>query len=99
MEEVVSEETKSEEEVELADTATMGQKNALRSAENYLDFSAFSYEGLIKQLEFEEYSHEDADSLCLIFYCEDGGHLTYVHDASDNLCKYTGVGEVLVCKG
>lgn len=60
VEEVVSEETKSEEEVELADTATMGQKNALRSAENYLDFSAFSYEGLIKQLEFEEYSHEDA---------------------------------------
>ena len=37
-----------------------GQKNALKSAESYLNFSAFSYEGLIKQLEFEKYSHEEA---------------------------------------
>lgn len=39
---------------------TTGQKNALRAAENYLDFTAFSYEGLIDQLEFEKYTHEDA---------------------------------------
>lgn len=39
---------------------TAGQKNALRTAENYLSFSAFSYSGLIKQLEFEQYSTEDA---------------------------------------
>ncbi|HJA42185.1 MAG TPA: Ltp family lipoprotein [Firmicutes bacterium] len=39
---------------------TKGQENALASAKNYLEFSPFSYDGLIKQLEFEQYSHEDA---------------------------------------
>lgn len=39
---------------------TIGQKNALGSAKSYLSFSAFSYTGLIKQLEFEKYSHADA---------------------------------------
>lgn len=39
---------------------TTGQKNALASAKSYLKYSAFSYTGLIEQLEFEKYSHEDA---------------------------------------
>lgn len=39
---------------------TTEQKNALRSAKSYLAFTAFSYEGLIDQLEFEQYAHEDA---------------------------------------
>ena len=39
---------------------TTGQENALRSAENYLSFMPFSYNGLIEQLEFEKYSYEDA---------------------------------------
>ncbi|MFR8171202.1 MAG: Ltp family lipoprotein [Marvinbryantia sp.] len=39
---------------------TMGQKNALTSALSYLDYSAFSYTGLIEQLEYEGYSNEDA---------------------------------------
>jgi uncharacterized protein YdeI (BOF family) len=39
---------------------TAGQKNAVRAAENYLDTAPFSKKGLIKQLEFEEYSTEDA---------------------------------------
>jgi hypothetical protein len=39
---------------------TTGQKNAVRSAENYLDTAPFSKKGLIKQLEFEGYSTEDA---------------------------------------
>jgi len=39
---------------------TMGQKNALSSAKSYLDYSAFSYKGLIEQLEYEGYSYEDA---------------------------------------
>ena len=38
----------------------MGQKNALRSANSYLNALAFSYDGLIKQLEYEGYSTEDA---------------------------------------
>jgi len=39
---------------------TMGQKNALASAKSYLNALAFSHSGLIKQLEFEGYSTEDA---------------------------------------
>lgn len=39
---------------------TTGQKNALGSAEAYLSTMAFSYSGLIDQLEYEGYSTEDA---------------------------------------
>ena len=35
-------------------------EQALKSAKNYLDFSAFSYKGLIKQLEFEKFTKEQA---------------------------------------
>ena len=43
-----------------APSLTMGQKNALSKAESYLSYMPFSYSGLIKQLEFEEFSTEDA---------------------------------------
>lgn len=39
---------------------TAGQRNAVRSAEQYLDYSSFSREGLIDQLVFEDYSFDDA---------------------------------------
>ena len=39
---------------------TTGQKNALKSAKNYLSLMGFSKSGLIKQLEFDGYSSEDA---------------------------------------
>lgn len=39
---------------------TAGQKNALASAEQYLDYSAFSKSGLVKQLKFEKFSEKDA---------------------------------------
>lgn len=39
---------------------TTGQKNALSTARSYLNYSAFSYQGLIEQLEYEKYSHDDA---------------------------------------
>jgi hypothetical protein len=42
------------------DTATSGEKNALQKAHDYLDYAAFSYEGLIDQLEFEGYSTSEA---------------------------------------
>jgi len=45
---------------EETDTATMGEKNALKSALSYLDYSAFSYSGLVEQLEYEGFSHEEA---------------------------------------
>ena len=37
-----------------------GMENALKKAESYLKYSAFSYEGLVDQLEFEDFSHEEA---------------------------------------
>ena len=43
-----------------SNSMTMGQKNALKQAKSYLDMMAFSKSGLIKQLEFEGYSTEDA---------------------------------------
>jgi hypothetical protein len=39
---------------------TVSQRNALKKAENYLDYSAFSRAGLVKQLEYEKYSTADA---------------------------------------
>lgn len=39
---------------------TLSQKNAVRKAKSYLEMSAFSRSGLIKQLEFEKFSTEDA---------------------------------------
>lgn len=40
--------------------ATLSQQNAIKKAESYLKYSGFSYSGLIKQLEFEKFSLEDA---------------------------------------
>ena len=39
---------------------TLSQKNAVATAKSYLSFTSFSYSGLIEQLEFDQYSHEDA---------------------------------------
>ena len=41
-------------------SATLGQQNALSRAKDYLNYTAFSYSGLIKQLEFEGFSTEEA---------------------------------------
>lgn len=38
----------------------MGEKNALRQAKSYLNVSAFSYSGLIEQLEYEGYTTAEA---------------------------------------
>jgi hypothetical protein len=43
-----------------AKRGTVSQQNALRKAESYLDFTAFSHTGLIHQLEFEKFSTGDA---------------------------------------
>ena len=42
-------------------SATTGEKNALGSAKQYLSVSAFSYSGLIQQLEFDDYTHSEAE--------------------------------------
>lgn len=46
--------------VKSSGSATMGEKNALRKAQQYLDFMAFSYDGLVKQLEYEGFSKTEA---------------------------------------
>lgn len=39
---------------------TLGQLNALETAGDYLDIMPFSYNGLVGQLEYEGYTHEEA---------------------------------------
>ena len=41
-------------------SATTGELNALSSAKDYLSFTAFSYKGLIEQLEYEGYTTKEA---------------------------------------
>lgn len=55
---------------------TAGQENARRSAETYLDTSAFSRAGLIKQLKFEGYSQKDAE------YGVDAQHADWMKQAA-----------------
>ena len=59
-EENTDDEENGENEEEAGDDVTLGKRNALKSAEKYLRFSTFSYEGLIGQLEYEKYSHDEA---------------------------------------
>ena len=40
---------------------TLAQENAIRSAQSYVDFTGFSRKGLIEQLEFEEFTTEEAE--------------------------------------
>ena len=42
------------------DQITTGQRNALRAARSYLNFTPFSYEGLVGQLEYEGYTNDEA---------------------------------------
>lgn len=39
---------------------TFGEKNALKAAEQYLEFGAFSYTGLVEQLEYDGYASSEA---------------------------------------
>lgn len=39
---------------------SFGEINAKKKAKDYIDLMAFSYNGLVKQLEFENFTHEEA---------------------------------------
>jgi hypothetical protein len=39
---------------------TISQKNAVKKAKSYLGYTAFSHDGLVAQLEYEQFSHDDA---------------------------------------
>ena len=43
-----------------ANAESAGQRNAVRSAESYVDMTGFSRSGLIEQLEYEDFSAGDA---------------------------------------
>jgi len=43
-----------------ASASTIGQSNAARSAQNYIQTMPFSYKSLIEQLQYEGYSRSDA---------------------------------------
>jgi hypothetical protein len=43
-----------------ASSETISQKNAVVKAKDYLSYSAFSHDGLVNQLEFEQFSPADA---------------------------------------
>lgn len=57
VEETVSEPSPNTEEITA--NISIGQKNALRSADDYLNFTPFSHDGLISQLEFEGYTPDE----------------------------------------
>lgn len=42
------------------DTLTIGQRNAVNSAVSYIDTLDFSHDGLVEQLEFSGFSHDEA---------------------------------------
>lgn len=43
-----------------ASSEIVSQENAVRKAKSYLAYAAFSHDGLVAQLEYEKFSHEDA---------------------------------------
>lgn len=53
-------EEKSETKKDEDENVSTGKLNALESAKSYIKHSSFSYSGLIGQLEYEEYSQEEA---------------------------------------
>ncbi|WP_294753285.1 Ltp family lipoprotein [uncultured Ruminococcus sp.] len=55
-----SENTNRLSDFEVDSSLTQGQKNALRSAKNYISIMDFSRDGLIDQLQYEGYSYDDA---------------------------------------
>lgn len=60
--EKLAEEQRQKEEAERQKiaNATLGEKNALNTAKQYLNYTAFSYKGLIDQLEYEGYTNAEA---------------------------------------
>ncbi len=41
-------------------TETVSQQNAVRAAQSYLNYTAFSHDGLVAQLEYDQFSNADA---------------------------------------
>lgn len=65
-----------------AEAVTTGMRNALNQALDYLDFSSFSYTGLIKQLEYEGYTTDEAT------YAADNCGADWMEQALDEAISY-----------
>ncbi|MCQ2530398.1 MAG: Ltp family lipoprotein [Lachnospiraceae bacterium] len=63
-------------------SSTTSQKNALESAQSYISSLAFSYTGLIEQLEWEGYSEEDA------IYAADNCGADWYKEAEESVDSY-----------
>jgi hypothetical protein len=61
---------------------TASQRNAIRSAQQYLDYSAFSRSGLIHQLEYEDFSTADAT------FAVDSLHVDWNEQAAKSAKQY-----------
>jgi Host cell surface-exposed lipoprotein len=77
------------------------QQNAVQKAKDYLDYTAFSRQGLIKQLEYEHFSTEDAafaaDSITVDWNEQAAkkakdylGYTAFSHDGLINQLEYDG---------
>lgn len=53
-------ETESQNSATITPNETVGQKNAVKKAKSYIGYSAFSRDGLVAQLEYEQFSRADA---------------------------------------
>ena len=80
---------------------TINQKNVMKRAKDYLSLMAFSYTGLIEQLEYEQFSHEDAvwaADNCNADWSEQA--LIKAKDYLDNMAfSYTGLIDQLEYEG
>lgn len=62
-EEIFDSEKVNDESIEnekIESTITLGMENALEKAKRYMGLTGFSYQGMIEQLEYEKYTHEEA---------------------------------------
>ena len=66
-------------------TITLGQSNALKQAKKYLELMEFSYQGLIEQLEYEQYTHEEA------VYAADNCGADWKEEAAEKAERYLEV--------
>lgn len=64
------------------DTVSLGKQNALASARKYLDLTAFSYEGLVRQLLYEGYTEGEA------YYAADNCGANWYEQAVRSVRKY-----------
>lgn len=62
-EEIFDSEKVNDESIEnekIESTITLGMENALEKSKSYMELTGFSYQGMIDQLEYEKYTHEEA---------------------------------------